>query len=357
MTKQDKKANFEGQEIYVGIDVHKKQWKVSVGLGHSRFKAFSQPPNPDVLYNYLHREFPGGDYICAYEAGFCGFWIQERFSQLGIKCLIVNPSDIPTTDKERRQKTDKRDSHKILKSLQANQLESIYIPNQRQQEDRSLLREREALIRDIRAVKNRIKSKLLFFGVEIPEQFWGCCWSNKFVEWLTKCQQQSRMGAAGLAYLIEHLNFLRGLNLSITKQIRQLSRSDTYVYQVQLLTGIPGIGMLTAMKYLTEMGPVNRFATLDKHASFIGLVPNMSNSGDQERIGWMTKRGNAIVKSALIESAWIAKRTDPALSLKYEQLIQRMRPSKAIVIIAKKLLSRIRYVLKNNQPYKKGVDK
>lgn len=355
MTKQDKKANFEGQEIYVGIDVHKKQWKVSVGLAHSRFKAFSQPPNPDVLYNYLHREFPGGEYICAYEAGFCGFWIQERFSHLGIKCLIVNPSDIPTTDKERRQKTDKRDSFKILKSLQANQLESIFVPDQRQQEDRSLLRDREAVIRDIRSVKSRIKAKLDFFGLEIPKQFSGCCWSSKFIAWLTDCEKQTRMGAAGLGYLLSHLRFLRELNLSITKQIKELSQSVRYTQQVQLLTSVPGIGVLTAMKYLTEMGPVSRFSTLDKHACFIGLVPNMSNSGEQERIGWMTKRGNAIVKSALIESAWIAKRTDPALALKYEQLIQRMKPSKAIVIIAKKLLSRIRYVLKNKQPYTKGI--
>ena len=357
MIQQNKKVNFAGQEIFAAIDVHKKQWKVSVGLKSSRFKAFSQPPSPDVLYNYLHREFPGGKYICAYEAGYCGFWIQERFTELGIQCLVLNPADIPTTDKERRQKTDKRDSYKILKLLQAGQAQSIFIPDQGQQEDRSLLRERESIIKATRSVKNRIKSKLLFFGIDIPEQYSGCCWSKKFIAWLRLCQDQTRMGAVGLGHLVDHLIFLRQQNLLLTKQIRQIAKSDNYADQVQLLISVPGIGMLTAMKYLTEMGPISRFATLDHHASFIGLVPNMSNSGDTERIGRMTKRGNAIVKSALIESAWIAKRVDPVLALKYEKLIQRMKPSKAIVIIAKKLLSRIRFVLKNSKMYQKGIQK
>jgi transposase len=192
---------------------------------------------------------------------------------------------------------------------------------------------------------------LFFFGIEIPVPFQGCCWSNQFIQWLKQCAQQTRLHKAGLGFFIEQLSYLRALNLSITRQIKELSQSSRYKTQVDLLITIPGIGMLTAMKYLTEMGPINRFPTLDKHASFIGLVPNMHNSADKERIGPMTKRGNDFVKTALIESAWIAKRTDPALALKYEQLIRRMKPSKAIVIIAKKLLNRIRFVLKNQLKY------
>lgn len=349
------KPNFEGQVIYVGIDVHKKQWKVSIGLNTSCLRTFSQPADTMVLYNHLQRNYPGARYECAYEASYCGFWIQEQLHALGLSCLVVNPSDIPTTDKDRKQKNDKRDSRKLLKGLQANQLEGIYIPDKAQQEDRSLVRQREAIIKASRRVKNQIKSKLLFYGVAIPPSFQGACWSNRFISWLKECEQLSPLDRSGLNFQIEHLEFLRSLNLKITRQIRALSKTQGYAKQVRLLTSIPGIAMLTAMKYLTAMGPINRFNNLDQHAAFIGLIPNTYSSGENQRSGSMTKRATKIVKTALIESAWTAKRLDPALALKYEQLTKRMKPSKAIVIIAKKLLSRIRFVLNNEQLYQNSI--
>lgn len=355
MAGQNTKQSFEGQIIYSGMDVHKKQWKISIGIGQTSMKAFSQDPDPDILYNYLCRNYPGGVYKCAYEAGFCGFWIQERLEELGVECVVVNAADIPTTDKERKQKNDKRDSKKILKALQSNQLECIYIPDKLQQDHRSLIRDRERILNDLRRVKNRIKSKFLFYGVGIPQQFEGCCWSGGFISWLKEQSLEERLARSGLGYQIEHLEYLRSLNVSMLRQIRALSKTVRYKEEVKLLVSLPGIGVLTAMKYLTELGSIDRFTTLDKHASFIGLVPNMSSSAEKEGIGRMTKRSNWLIRSALIESAWVAKRVDPALGLKYEQLSKRMPGSKAIVIIAKKLLSRIRFVLKNETLYQKGM--
>ena len=354
MKQQVTEVNYAGQMVYAGIDVHKKQWYVSTGFGHTQGRSFSQPPQAEVLYNYLRRNYPGGQYQCAYEAGYCGYWIHEQLTQLGIDCLVVNPSDIPSTDKERKHKTDKRDSQKLLKALQAQQLQSIYIPNKVHQQDRALLRTREAVIKATRRIKNQIKSKLLFFGIELPAPFNGCRWSKRFINWLSDQAQQEPLRSTGLDFQIEHLVFLRQHNLDMLRRIRALSRTPAYAESCDLLISIPGIGVLTAMKYLIEMGPVERFRNLDHHASFIGLVPRMYNSGDKERHGAMTKRGSKIVKTALIESAWIAKRYDPTLTLKFEQLVKRMKPAKAIIIIAKKLLSRVRFVLKNRQVYQKG---
>lgn len=57
----------------------------------------------------------------------------------------------------------------------------------------------------------------------------------------------------------------------------------------------------------------------------------------------------------IVESCWVAIRNDPALMLAYQKLIVRMKPSKAIIRIAKKIINRIRYVLKNQTPYVKAV--
>ena len=65
MTKVKKKISFEGQKIYVGIDVHKKQWTVCVCTDQTNFRPFSMKPDPELLISYLVREFPGGQYLCA----------------------------------------------------------------------------------------------------------------------------------------------------------------------------------------------------------------------------------------------------------------------------------------------------
>ena len=110
MQSQINKLDFTGQNIYVGIDAHKKSWKQTIMVEDITYKTFSQPPDPVALYKYLKKNFPGGNYYTAYEAGFCGFWPHFQLTRLGINSIVVNPSDIPTTDKEKRQKEDKRDS-------------------------------------------------------------------------------------------------------------------------------------------------------------------------------------------------------------------------------------------------------
>src|SRR5687768_15800701 len=104
------KKTFEGQSIYVGIDVHRKDFKVSVMVGNVLYKTFSAPPQAEIIAKYLRNNFPGGSYYSAYEAGFSGFWLHRSLGRMGINSIVVNAADIPTTDKERTQKEDLRDS-------------------------------------------------------------------------------------------------------------------------------------------------------------------------------------------------------------------------------------------------------
>ena len=64
-----------------------------------------------------------------YEAGFCGFWIHERLTALGIDNIVVNPADVPTKSSEKLRKSDAVDSGKLARSLRANELKGIYTPD------------------------------------------------------------------------------------------------------------------------------------------------------------------------------------------------------------------------------------
>ena len=77
-TQVTKKIDFSGKELYIGLDVHKKSWSVTILVDGTEHRTFTQPPDPESLLSYLQRMFPGGDYNSAYEAGFCGYGIHRR---------------------------------------------------------------------------------------------------------------------------------------------------------------------------------------------------------------------------------------------------------------------------------------
>jgi transposase len=353
MEAQVKKIDFTGQNIYAGLDAHLKSWKVTIMAEDIVYKTFTQPPKPEVLYNYLKNNFPGGTYHTAYEAGFCGYWIHDKLVSFGIKSIVVNPADIPTTDKERVQKEDKRDSRKIARSLSNGTLMPIFVPSIKTQRDRSLLRTRAMLVKDLARYKNRIKSFLYFYGISIDGSFSNpqSHWSNRFMIWLESIEIDGESGKEALQVLISECKNLRTSILEVTKLIRQLSRTTAYQEKVRILKSVPGIGLLTAMTILTELESIDRFNNLDKMCSYIGLVPSTKSSGEKERTGDITPRGHNVLRTAIIESSWTAIRNDPSLMKSYLSYTNRMDSNKAIVKIAKKLLNRIRFVLNNNKLY------
>lgn len=352
MQTQSNKLDFSAQNIYVGFDVHLKSWKVTIMTEKLTHKTFSQSPKPELLYNYLTKNFPGGIYHSAYEAGFCGYWIHNKLKSYGINSIVVNAADIPTTDKEKVQKEDARDSRKIARSLRSGDLIPIHVPCLKTLDDRSLMRTRAALVKDLTRNKNRTKSFLYFHGIEIPESFSKqTVWSKHFINWLNTIEMSEQSGKDALNAIVGASIDLRASVLRVTKQISTLSKTIEYQEQVTLLRSIPGIGLLTAMVILTELETINRFESFDKLCGFIGLIPSTHSSGENDVVGDITRRGHSILRSAIIESAWVAARLDPALTKSYHDYCKRMESNKAIVRIAKKLLSRIRYVLKNKQAY------
>lgn len=360
MLEQRKELNFAGQNIYVGIDVHLKNWNVTILTERIFHKQFSQPPEPATLSSYLKKHFPGGTYHSAYEAGFCGFWIHYKLTIMGIKNIVVNAADVPSTQKEVLQKTDPIDSGKLARSLRSGELTGIYIPDIETLGDRSLLRARSAVVKDLTRMKQRTKSLLYFYGIDYPEVFKknSTHWSRRFMKWLAEdVDFKSPQGNEALRVILESVEEQRKILLSATRKVRQLSRSEKYAKSFELIRTVPGVALLTGMTFLTEIEDIKRFANTDKFAGYVGLVPTCHSSGQKESKGEMTFRGQEQMKKMLIESAWTAIRADPALSMCYHQLCQRMESNNAIIRIARKLLNRIYFVLKNNQKYEFSVVK
>ena len=175
------KLNFSGQNIYVGIDVHKLSWDVTIIINGMKVKKLSMNPKPQELYNYLTKHYPHGEYYSVYEAGFSGFWADRELRTLGINNIVVNPADVPTKSKERRTKTDRIDSGKLARELSVGHLDGIYIPEEKAEALRVLVRLRRQLVTDQTRQKNRIKSLLLFLGDRVPEEVEEKHWSKRYI--------------------------------------------------------------------------------------------------------------------------------------------------------------------------------
>ena len=355
MQSQFKQVDFSGQPIYVGIDVHLKSWAVSIYTSDLEHKTFHQEANVGILVNYLHRNFPNADVECVYEAGFSGFSLAEQLKIHGMKCKVVNAGDVPTSGKEKDQKRDKVDSRKLGKGLRQGDLEGIYLPDKDIQMDRILLRTRDKINKDTRRVKSRIKMMLHFTGISLPEGSESSYWSAKFLKWLDEIELPKANGTFSLRTLLKELRFLRELDKEQLKEIRNLSKSERYFSRVQLLSSIPGVSIVGAMIWLTEIASMERFKNAEQLCSYIGLIPSTNSSGEKTRIGEMTHRGNARLRTLLIEQTWVAVRKDPALALKFSVDAKRIGKNKAIVKCARRLLKRLRHIWLNNVPYTTGI--
>jgi transposase len=343
--------DFSGQSVYVGVDVGRKSWSVSIYTDQFEHKTFSQPPEAAVLVGYLHKHFPGASYKCVYEAGYCGFWPERALSALGVDCIVVHPCDVPTTDKERRNRTDRVDARKLARALRADELKAVYVPSRAAQEDRNLVRSRQQLVKKQTRCKNQIKALLACYGITPSSEADNPTWSRRYLEALQALEFERPSGQRTLELLLQELAFLRGQIADVTRQIRALASEEPYRENVELLRTIPGISLLSAMILLTELVDVRRFGDQDHLAGYVGLKPGEDSSGDKQTVTGLTHRRNAHLRALLIECSWVAVRKDPALLLAFSELTKRMKKAQAIIRIARKLLNRIHYVLKHRQPY------
>ena len=154
---------------------------------------------------------------------FSGFGLHRFLKSSGVNCLVVNPADVPSTDKDKRRKNDKIDARKICRHLSNDTLKSIYVPHIELEHARSLVRQRGRLVKDQTRCKNRIWHLLMFSGLKPDIGKPNDYWSRRFVEHILKLPCQTECPTAGLADCPVEYLFIRKLVTSTTKQIRALS--------------------------------------------------------------------------------------------------------------------------------------
>ena len=336
-------------KIFIGLDIHKKSWTVSIQTDLFFHKTYSMPSNAEDLYQYVERTFPNYAVDLVYEAGCCGFSAARYFLNLGWNVLVVNPADVKTGDKERYQKTDALDSKNLSNQLKLGSLKGIYIPTEEHEQFMTLARHRTQITKKLRQTKSHIKSMLLFHGIKVPEEFDNPNWSKAFIEWLNQLRFSTSCGDLALQGKIRMFKFIKSEYLEIANQMRAYCRK-TNKKDYNLLRSIPGIGGYLASVILAECGDLRRFNNEGQFSSFIGLVPGIYNSGASEKCLGITPRSRSQLRSYLVEAAWIAIRKDVEMQ-NYYRKHQGKNVKSVIIKVAHKMARRILSVIKTETPY------
>lgn len=354
--KLQNQVDFTGRKLFVGIDVHKERWQVAVYYDGLILSNCSIEGSSDALITHLRKRYGEASFNCVYECGPFGFTLCRGLWAAGMECIAVNPADIPGTDKERRSKTDQVDARKLAMHLAAGLLRGVYVPTEKLQKQRSLIRFRKKLWSDLIRAKNRLKSELKFHGIVIPKPFDNANWSHNFLLWVEQQAMKDEDLNATLLLMLEEVRTLRVLLLKTERKVRELMWSKDFKEKSELLRSIDGIGPLTSMLILTEVGEVRRFKNFDALNKFVGFCPDSHSSGESMRHMGLSLRRHNQLRSMLVEAAWQLVRRDPAMLDCYRTLLKRMKGQEAIIRIARKLLRRIRAVMFSGRMYARGID-
>ena len=341
------------RKLYIGIDIHKRSWKIQTATDISWGKAFTAPPDADTLFSWVQQHFPEHQVSCAYEAGCCGFEPARYFMEFGWHTIVFNPADISRTGTSAIIKTDKIDARLICKELKDQRLKSIHIPSRKREELRALFRRRVALVRDFRRIKSQIKMQLLYLGIEVPKEFDQPKWSHAFRDWIRSLKGYFSTGTLLFQSLMNQYDFidkeLRGVSVQLRAYCRKHYKQDYY-----LLRSVPGIGGIVACGILSELGDLRRFTSAKQLSAYVGFMPYIKQSGDHTHTFGISPRANHIMRSYFIEAAWQAIRVDPVMQ-EYYRKHQGKNSKRIIVKIAHKLLNRTRAVIMTQTPYEIGV--
>jgi transposase len=274
----------------------------------------------------------------------CGntLWFERLLHSLGVELWLGDAGKIRAME-VRKQKTDRRDAQLLLQLLLEERFPRVWVPTPEQRDVRQLLLHRHKLVCMRRQVKNELQHLALNQGVQQKRKLWSQAGRERLealpLEGWTKQRRQDSLE------LLDELN-RRVAKLDVAAQ--QEADKDAVA---KLLQTHPGVGPITALAFSLTLGTIERFARSRQVVSYLGLNPAEYSSGGRQHLGGISKQGNPMLRSLLVEAGQSAARSVPELQRAYQRLKHRKHSGVGKVMVARKLAVRLYWMWKTQQPY------
>ncbi len=294
--------------VFVGVDVDDKAFHIAgLDLAIGEFSESKCKPTFGALMQKLEK-FQEEGYtpkVC-YEATYLGYSLCRQIRASGIWCDIIAPSLIPEQSSA-RVKTDRKDSLKLAEYYAKGLLTAINIPDEEDEQVRSLIRIRSFFVNQSKECKQEILSFCRYNNLHYRSDNAASYWTATHRKWIEQELVKLPLPAkTSVEALIENLDRLAKHVESFDKEIESLSQSDRYRLRCETLCCFKGIQTLSAMTIITELGDVRRFKHPSKLVSYCGMDIREYSSGGKERKMGITKMGNRRLRTVLVEACQVA---------------------------------------------------
>jgi len=296
---------------------------------------------------YRELKQPGVSVRVGIEATGYSRWFERLLVGLGIEVWIGNAAEIKAK-RVRKQKTDREDARLLLKLLLENRFPRIWVPSPENRDLRQLLWHRHRLVQMRTRIMNQLQAIAMNEGQRWKKKLFsesGRAQLEKFplAVWASRRRQD----------LLELLDRLDPTIEELTAAVEQEARKRPEV--LRLMTH-PGVGPLTALAYVLIIGTPERFPGGKQIGSYLGVIPSEDSSGGRQRLGHISKQGNALLRFLLVEAAQAAARCNPHWRRRYVHLAMRREKSIAKVAMGRRLGVRLYWMWRNGLEYSQSIE-
>jgi transposase len=274
------------------------------------------------------------------------FWIRiyDKLEDEGVEVKLSNPLRTKAIA-EARIKTDRIDAKTLAYLLRGDLVAESYVPTRKNRERRALIRHRASLIQMRVDIKNRTHA--LLDKHELTHTY-ADLFGKQGLEWLRSLQ----LPTPDQEILQSNLQIVETLTNQIRSMDIQIAEDATSEEKAKLLMTMPGVDYYAAMVLLSEIGDVHRFSSDEKLVSWVGLAPQVHQSGETNWTGHISRKGSKRARWILGQCAQSARQHDPRMREFYERIERKHGPQKAVVAVARKMLAIMYVMLIRNEPYR-----
>jgi transposase len=347
---------------YLGLDVHKETIAVAIAEGEQAARSHGTINHrPEAVAKLIRKLGPVENLRCCYEAGPTGYGLYRQLVRMGVACIVVAPSLIPVKVGD-QVKTDRRDAEKLARLLRSGELTAVWVPDEAHEALRDFTRLRESAKQDLHRVRQQLGKFLLRLSVVPPTRL--SRWSKGYRAWLSSLQLPQALEQETLEAYLDHLDASGACLAKLNARLEELAVSHEQARLIQALACLHGVGLVTAITLVAELGDLSRFPTARALMGYVGLGPREHSSGGRVRRGGISKRGNSHARRVAVEASWhyrhapgvgpalqrrrrhqpagvlaIADKAHARLHRRYRKLLGRGKlPQQAVVAVARELL-------------------
>lgn len=345
-------VDFSGKHLFIGIDMHKKNWVVTVRTLELQLKTFSMDPFSELLKVLLYREYGGGIFHLVYEAGCFGYGPYDYFQEQGIDIIVTPPNRVYRENSG--VKTDKRDSRELALFLSKGLLKQVVVPSRSVRELRQIIRIRDKQKKRKKQIQQEIRGMLLFLNYSLQSKRWS---KSMLTELQGIVFSEEGLNLAFKSLLEEYEFYNEKLNQSNTL-IKEISQQLGKTFScIEKITAVRGIGYLSGFRLAMHLfDRKDRFSDSDRLVHYLGLTPREHSSGEKRRKGKTGYCGNPELRASIIQIAWQSVRWDPVLLDKFERVYASSGiKQKAIVAVARKLMVKLYTAIQRDEDYQVGL--